>query len=129
MLNLEEAQCEDYFSKTQSGSPVGKYTVRLSFNSSVSLLDDSLSRALQASSSLLEEHACQAQQRQTIPEALYGFYAIVPINDMERVQENQVKVKTFFYYPYQGELRGGSTTTELRVIFNGSVRSSSGSSS
>lgn len=121
-LNHEEKQCEDHFRSTVSRDKHGRYIVRLPLSSPTASLGDSTSTALRGLSRLnrrFQDHPAYFQlYNDFLQEYLYlGHMTLVPPSENKQVP--------VFYLPH-GVLREQRQTTKLRVVFNGSSRSSNG---
>jgi len=122
-LSKEDQECEQYFKSTYSRDNQGRYTVRLPFKKSINLLGESRSKALR----MLHRLSHQLSTNQCYAQAYYEFLQTYEsLGHMVQVPPSQPEPKSTYYLPHHGVFKENSLTTKLRVVFNGSSRSSSG---
>ncbi|XP_076660452.1 uncharacterized protein LOC143363803 [Halictus rubicundus] len=122
----EEAACEEHFQRTHSRQPDGRYVVRLCLTTPNPELGQSHCIARRI---LLANERRFATNPQL--QALYtnfmeeyrtlGHMQVIPAADY-------TPRRPHFYLPHHGVLKATGTSTKLRVVFNGSRRSSVGTS-
>ncbi|XP_011884048.1 PREDICTED: uncharacterized protein LOC105571185, partial [Vollenhovia emeryi] len=123
-LTPEESQCEDVFVRTHKRASSGRYTVRLPFATTPSALVETRRPA---------EKLLVAMERKCNNDAAFGqlYRAFMreyeDLEHMEEVAEVR-KGEAKCYLPHHGVLKEASESTKLRVVFNGSQRTSSGES-
>lgn len=127
-LSREEQECEDYFLQTTSRDSLGKFVVSLPFKENVSDLgnnsfDNALKRFYNTEKRLNNNPSLKAQYSDFISEyiSLNHMTEIEPPSKMRTTQTNQE-----FYLPHHAVLKESSSTTKLRVVFDGSAKTSSG---
>ncbi|XP_051173510.1 uncharacterized protein LOC127289564 [Leptopilina boulardi] len=109
-LTPEEQECEHHFQTTHSRDSTGKYIVRLPLNSS----------------SMSKSTLRRISKNQAYGDLYQSF-----LNEYER-DTHMVRAPSsdqpspVYYLPHHGVLKEQSTTTKLRVVFNGSSPTSSG---
>ncbi|XP_018360741.1 PREDICTED: uncharacterized protein LOC108759682 [Trachymyrmex cornetzi] len=119
----EEQACENHFQSTHSRDPQGRYVVRLPFKESTKRLGDSRKRA----TCLIHKLKQRLESNPTYSKMYSDFikeYAL--LQHMELVPDTSMEPSHTFYLPHHGVLRETSLTTKLRVVFNGSSKSTSG---
>ncbi|XP_051169415.1 uncharacterized protein LOC127286855 [Leptopilina boulardi] len=121
-LTPDELECETHFQNTHSRDSTGRYIVRLPLNQPASQLGDSLLTAQRCLKSMLNR---------ILKNPIYGdlYHAFLKEyekdNHMVRAPSTD-QLSQVYYLPHHGVLREQSTTTKLRVVFNGSSSTSSG---
>ncbi|KMQ87939.1 bel12-ag transposon polyprotein [Lasius niger] len=126
VLTPEENQCEEFFVRTHERTATGRYQVRLPFTATPLDLAETRKPA---------ERLLVAMERKGVQDPQFGnlyrtfMQEYADLKHMELVPEPAVvNGKTRCYLPHHGVLRESSTTTKLRVVFNGSQRTRSGES-
>ncbi|XP_043496460.1 uncharacterized protein LOC122520465 [Polistes fuscatus] len=122
-LTLAESQCEQHFVDTHSRLPTGRYMVRLPFSKDISTLGHSRSLAMRCLERLLKKFETDRNFKETYSGFLKEYESLghmvpVPLDAPEPSQA--------FYLPHHGVWREQSSSTKLRVVFNGSAKSSTG---
>ncbi|XP_043288839.1 uncharacterized protein [Venturia canescens] len=119
-LTPEEQECEAHFVATHSRDSSGRYIVRLPLRSSTIQLGQSFHTA----------HAClnrlvRKLDRDSHYKGLYDTFLgeYESLGHMSRVRDDEVGRDRVYYLPHHGVL-----TTKLRVVFNGSCNTDSGTS-
>ena len=126
----DEQECENHFLATHSRNADGRYIVRLPFK-----VDDDPSRSLGDSYTAAFRSLLRMETRFLKDEKLKVAY-------LEFMQEYEImnhmiisaqapaqkRLKDAFFLPHHGVWKESSTTTKLRIVFNGSARTSSGRS-
>lgn len=138
-LSREERFCEENFIRTISRAPDGRFIVSIPFNSNISLLGDSglqaTERFLQLEKRLVKNQTLRSEYSQFINEyiSLGHMTQLIPNNDClfnESVINAMNSSCTLanippFYLPHHAVIKATSITTKLRVVFDGSAKSSS----
>ncbi|XP_025265860.1 uncharacterized protein LOC112638415 [Camponotus floridanus] len=114
----EERRYENIFARTHVHTSTGHYIARLPFASSPPSLTETRGPA---------EHLLHAMERRCNKDAQFGslYHSFMreydDLQHMEVVDTSSDKLNTAkCYLPHHGVLRETSTTTKLRVVFNGS---------
>ncbi|XP_043258558.1 uncharacterized protein LOC122400888 [Colletes gigas] len=119
-LSSEERECEEHFSHQVRRDASGRYIVALPFNEQQQRLGGSRSRALHRLFSL--------ERKFDRNPTLKADYAAVL--DEYRALGHMTQVESFdspgFYLPHHAVIKPSSSTTKVRVVFDGSAKSSSG---
>ncbi|KMQ90246.1 hypothetical protein RF55_10018 [Lasius niger] len=120
-----EQECEDHFLHNHSRTAEGRYVVRLP--TSTQLPDFSETRSAAARSLMqMEKKFLRNQEFSNQYKEFMRVYE--ELGHMKRVKPEAQKQERVCYLPHHGVLRESSTTTKLRVVFNGSWTPTSGSS-
>ncbi|KMQ83471.1 hypothetical protein RF55_19964 [Lasius niger] len=124
-LSPEEAECEVHFTSTHTRDSSGRYIVRLPLKSSASQFGDSRSTA---------QHCLRRILRRLSTDKAYHilyssfFSEYEELQHMLRVPLSAPEPSPVYYLTHHGVLRDDSITTKLRVVFNGSSQTNTGSS-
>lgn len=118
----EEASCEQHFKDTHTRDNNGRYVVRLPFKASPSSLGDSFAGANRCLHQLLRRLSTNNSYRDLYNDFLQEYETL---SHMARAT-NANTSRPRFYLPHHGVFRAHSTTTKLRVVFNGSFKTTSG---
>jgi len=125
VLTLKERDCEELFVTTHSRNSEGRYIVRLPV---ISTLPD-LSTTRKAASSMLLAMERRFIKDASLEEEYKRFMREYErLGHMTRVEPAEEDAKRVCYLPHHGVLRETSSTTKLRVVFNGSVEITGGES-
>jgi hypothetical protein len=122
LLNADEADCEHHFLTTHTRDKSGRFVVRLPFKTNPDALGDSKTNALHSFWRLSKRLSTDAKYRKRYEDFLSEYLSLGHM----RLDTNKDETVSNFYLPHHGVLREQSTTTKLRVVFNGSSRTSSG---
>ena len=123
----EEVLCEDHFTQTTRRDEHGRFIVKLPFKENNSKLGDSLGNAkkrfLSLEKKLNKDNSLKARYAAFINE-------FIELGHMEEVPEKQIEIspEKSFYLPHHCVLKDNSTTTKLRVVFDASAKTSTGTS-
>lgn len=120
-LTPDEQACEEHFLTTHSRSPSGKYIVRLPFKSPRQFLGHSKSIAFRTLERLTNRFTSNPQLYEAYSKFLEEYNSL---GHMKKVSPTDPEPLQVFYLPHHGVLRESSLTTKLRVVFNGSSKSS-----
>ncbi|XP_057324631.1 uncharacterized protein LOC130667159 [Microplitis mediator] len=121
-LTVEEAECESHFQSTHSRDHTGRYTVRLPFKSSQQL-GHSIHIAIKCLNRLIKNVSQKSEFNHLYKDFLTEYEAM---GHMQKVPDSYQSSHITYYLPHHGVLREESTTTKLRVVFNGSSNTTSG---
>ena len=125
--SLEDKAAEKHFLMTHSRADDGRYITRLPFKNDCTPLGDSRRKALKRLFQVerrLNSHAERKGQYNAVLEEY------LTLNHMEKVPFAELKKEAHevFYLPHHEVIKESSTTTKVRVVFDASAASSSGSS-
>lgn len=122
-LNEEEEECEKHFLTTHSRDTTGRYVVRLPLKANPSALGESKSKAL----GCLKRLFLQFSSKNTFQKLYVDFIdEYKHMGHMVEADRSSDQTSYEHYLPHHGVLRESSRTTKLRVVFNGSSRTSNG---
>ncbi|XP_043065437.1 uncharacterized protein LOC122320892, partial [Drosophila ficusphila] len=123
-FSKEELECEEHFKTNFARLATGAYSVRLPLKHSLDMLGDSYAHAYRRFLNL--EHKLQRH-----PQLKSQYSAFIreylDLNHMSLVSKDSIGLCQY-YLPHHCVFKKDSTTTKLRVVFDGSARTSSGSS-
>lgn len=125
ILSKEEQECEDHFCNSHSRNSSGRYVVRLPFKKSPEAIGDSRPAASRMLSSMIRRFSCDHKLKCLYSDFLREYESL---GHMARVPESIPEPQQYYYLPHHGVLKESSSSTKLRVVFNGSCRTSSGCS-
>ncbi|XP_046746410.1 uncharacterized protein LOC124411360 [Diprion similis] len=122
-LSPEEQECEEHFASTHSRDGSGRYIVKLPLKSSPTVLGDSYRTAHQCL-----QRICKRLARDTQYGELYTQFMreYEQSQHMIKLNDNSLTSQPHYYLPHHGVLKPESSSTKLRVVFNGSSSSSTG---
>ncbi|XP_018300772.1 uncharacterized protein [Mycetomoellerius zeteki] len=122
-LTPDEQQCEDHFRNTHSREPCGRYVVKLPFKQPVSKLGNSKGKATH----LIHKLSKRFESDPAYAKMYSGFIAeYSELHHMRLVHDSVPEPSHTYYLPHHGVIRETSLTTKLRVVFNGSSKTTSG---
>jgi len=123
-ISPEDQQCEQHFKDTHSRDAQGRYIVRLPLKKSPQLLGNSYNRASKMMDSLRNRFNSNAKYAEAYVKFMKEYE---DLQHMKLITESNTEhFHPNFYLPHHGVWRESSTTTKLRVVFNGSSRTTSG---
>jgi hypothetical protein len=115
-----EAWCEEHFLKTYAREPNGKFVVRLPFKQNVSKLrgskDIATKRFLQLERNLMRQPTLRSDYVKFMAEYLKLGH-MSPVTNIDAFR---------CYLPHHCVVKESSTTTKVRVVFDGSCKTNSG---
>ncbi|XP_076230300.1 uncharacterized protein LOC143176716 [Nomia melanderi] len=119
-LSTEEHECEEHFAKNVRRDHSGRYVVALPFNEKREELGESRTRALHRFRSLERKLERDPELGDEYTTVMREYIAL----------GHMTQVETFdapgFYLPHHAVVKPSSTTTKVRVVFDGSAKTSSG---
>ncbi|XP_054085777.1 uncharacterized protein LOC128921650 [Zeugodacus cucurbitae] len=122
MTTREEIDCEAHFKANYSRLPTGEYSVRLPVKASISLLGDSYQQALRRFLTLER----RLDRNKEVKSQYVSFMKeYLELKHMSLVSTPTPSVPTHFI-PHHCVFKNESTTTKLRVAFDGSASTTTG---
>lgn len=121
-LSVEEQHCENHFSTTHMRDEQGRYIVRLPFKHPPEQLGDSKAKATRLIHKLFNTFL----NDDVYANAYTDFITEYANLHMVLIPDNSLEPPTAYYLPHHGIWKENSLTTKLRVVFNGSSRTTSG---
>ncbi|XP_024868045.1 uncharacterized protein LOC112452177 [Temnothorax curvispinosus] len=121
-LTPAEQQCKEHFVRTHLRLPSGRYIVRLPWATPPADLHETRQAAL---------HLLRSMERKSAKDPRFGKLYQAFLKKYEDLEHMTVAAapqqgEQVVYLPHHGVLKEASTTTKLRVVFNGSQRVSTG---
>ncbi|XP_076765155.1 uncharacterized protein LOC143432262 [Xylocopa sonorina] len=123
VLSSEEQACENHFKDSIQRNSKGRYVVRLPFNNNKKNLGESRSVALRRFYFLEKKFQRDPALKEKYCEFLAEYHKL---NHMSLAEPNDTKNN--FYFPHHAVMKPDSITTKIRVVFDGSAKTSSGTS-
>ncbi|XP_062699619.1 uncharacterized protein LOC134284635 [Aedes albopictus] len=122
--SIEERHCEDFYKSTTSRDETGRYIVRLPRKPDFdAMLGESRTSALRRYDQL--ERRLDRDQR--LKDEYHGFMKeYLSLGHMRLVETDEENQPHTYYLPHHPVIKEESTTTKLRVVFDGSARTSTG---
>ncbi|XP_029054415.2 uncharacterized protein LOC114881732 [Osmia bicornis bicornis] len=120
---VDTDECDAYFRATTRQNDDGRYIVKIPFNEQVHRLGSSRQQAENRLKSLERRLMKQPQLREQYIEFLAEYERL---GHMSRISKQTVDEKIVFYLPHHAVFKADSTTTKLRVVFDGSAKTSTG---
>ncbi|XP_058840265.1 uncharacterized protein LOC131695765 [Topomyia yanbarensis] len=121
--SVEETTCEQFFKETTVRDENGRFVVALPKKEYViSKLGDSRATALKRFMGLERRFAANPDLKTLYSQFIHEYQTL---GHMKEVIDDTAAGKTF-YLPHHAVLKPDSTTTKLRVVFDGSCRTSTG---
>lgn len=121
-LTKEEIDCENFFVETFKRLSSGQYTVRLPFKTSPTALGESYQQALRRFKNLEKRLNQSLDIKNQYSTFIKEYVQLKHMSLVEKIPEN-VKVN---FLPHHCVTKLDSTTTKLRVVFDGSAKTSTG---
>ncbi|XP_046422348.1 uncharacterized protein LOC124180644 [Neodiprion fabricii] len=122
-LTSEEERCEQHFRETVSRTAPGRYVVRLPLKDNSVELGNSRNPAHQMLLCLEKRFGSDAKLKEAYSSFLREYRELGHMRRAMNTPEDNSRV---FYLPHHGVVRDSSSTTKLRVVFNGSQRTNLG---
>lgn len=122
MLSSEEEACEEHYKVNTTRSPTGRYIVRLPFKNNRNQLGTSQMSALRRFQSLERRF----EQDTTVKKNYIAFLHEYQNLGHMSVLNNALKASTGFYLPHHAVIKQESLTSKIRVVFDGSAKTSTG---
>ncbi|XP_046478683.1 uncharacterized protein [Neodiprion pinetum] len=122
-LTSEEERCEQHFRETVSRTASGRYVVRLPLKDNSVELGNSRNPAHQMLRRLEKRFGSDAKLKEAYSSFLREYRQLGHMHRAINIPEDNSRV---FYLPHHGVVRDSSSTTKLRVVFNGSRRTNLG---
>ncbi|XP_049302953.1 uncharacterized protein LOC125776112 [Bactrocera dorsalis] len=120
-LSPEESMCEKLYDDTTERASDGRYIVRLPLKKNV-LIGESREAAIRA--------LLRMERRFTANEQLRKEYTMFmdELTSMGHMEPAETTTDKLYYMPHHAVVKTTSQTTKLRVVFNASMKSTSGNS-
>ncbi|XP_043257983.1 uncharacterized protein LOC122400525 [Colletes gigas] len=115
--------CESHFAATTRRDKHGRYIVRIPFKDTVSRLGNSREQAERRLYSLEKRLSKQPSLRAEYVQFMEEYEKF---GHMSRVPISEICGEMSYYLPHHAVIKETSTTTKVRVVFDGSAKTSSG---
>ena len=122
ILSPEEQACEAHFVNNVQRNANGRYIVKLPFNENKGKLGDSLLIASRRFKYLENRFVKNPELKQEYSQFLKEYQVLNHMSLVENVNSDEPG----FYLPHHAVIKSDSLTTKTRVVFDGSVKTSSG---
>nr|CAH7755629.1 unnamed protein product [Callosobruchus chinensis] len=122
----EEIECENVFVETTRRDDSGHFVVTLPTRENVHDLGENLTNAVQRLYAMERKFSENVEFKQLYTSFMNEYERL---GHMTRINESELHSTTSrgtFYLPHHGVIKNESTTTKLRVVFDGSCKSSTG---
>ncbi|XP_062541817.1 uncharacterized protein LOC134209804 [Armigeres subalbatus] len=121
----EEADCEMHFQQTTTRDETGRYVVqypkRIGFNELIGESKGTALRRFQQLERRLEKDAAIRKRYNEFMQEYIHLKHMKPIGTLDNVEDHG---RTVCYLPHHPVFKESSTTTKLRVVFDGSAKTS-----
>ncbi|XP_025833280.1 uncharacterized protein LOC112905329 [Agrilus planipennis] len=121
-LSKEEIACETHFQNSLSRDDSGRYVVRLPFNANQNKLGNTYNSALKRFYSLEKRLTHNSNLRHEYCEFMNEY---ISLGHMSNITHSANK-NSGYYLPHHAVVKETSTTTKVRVVFDGSLKSDTG---
>ncbi|XP_018368142.1 PREDICTED: uncharacterized protein LOC108764398 [Trachymyrmex cornetzi] len=122
-LTPNEQECEEHFQTIHSRDQQGRYVVRLPFKQSVDQLPNSRAKAVRIIHQLNKRFELDPIYAKMYSDFVAEYAAL---QYKKLIPESSSQPFPAYYLPHHGVVKESSLTTKLRVVFNGSSRTSTG---
>ncbi|XP_011860154.1 PREDICTED: uncharacterized protein LOC105557508 [Vollenhovia emeryi] len=121
-LSPDEVDCENHFLSTHTRNPSGRFIVRLPLKSPSSLLGDSRETALRCLWRITKRLSSDLPYKRLYENFIQEYRALGHMVEAT-LPDNFANI---YYLPHHGILKQEGDNSKIRVVFNGSSRTSSG---
>jgi hypothetical protein len=123
-LSSDELQCEGHFQNNFARDENGRFIVRLPFKNNKYDLGSSLEQTKKRFYSV--ERKLNNSQRELRQPYSNFMKEYLELGHMELVPSGEIDKRNSCYLPHHAVIKDSSTTTKLRVVFDGSSKTSNG---
>ncbi|GJQ88544.1 hypothetical protein Trydic_g3631 [Trypoxylus dichotomus] len=123
IFSAEENRCEQHFHATAQRDTSGRFVVSLPFKENVNSLGASYDQALKRFYSLEKRLNKNPPLKQEYGEFIKEY---LELGHMRKAKLYNYSTEPHFYLPHHAIVKENSITTRLRVVFDGSAKTSSG---
>lgn len=118
----EEQFCESHFKETKQEDETGRIIVRLPFKNSPTTLGDSLGVAIQRMRSMERKFSKNEEFALLYKEFMSDYQKLGHMKEVTLAEQGFHG----YYLPHHGIIKPSSATTKLRVVFDGSAKTTNG---
>ena len=122
-LSREEQECERLFVETTFRRADGRFVVKLPFKQPPSSLGNSRAQALRRFHYLEKRFVRNRKLQQQYVDCMSEY---IQLGHMREIRESDEDCTPAYYIPHHAILKEASTSTKLRVVFDASMKSTSG---
>ncbi|XP_060846165.1 uncharacterized protein LOC132925818 [Rhopalosiphum padi] len=122
---LEEKACYDHFIKTVRRDETGKFIVRLPFREDISKLGNSYKNAFRRFLSIEKRLGLNTKLNKDYQQFMYEYQDLGHMEPLRSAGEESVNEPGYFL-PHHAVVNDNSSTTRLRVVFDGSSKTDTG---
>ncbi|XP_076392695.1 uncharacterized protein LOC105663902 [Megachile rotundata] len=116
--------CEEHFTSTTVRDYDGRFVVAIPFNDQLAKLGKSFSQAERRFLNLEAKFRRNSDLKKQYIEFMHEYEAL---NHMPLISnEHPIESKSLYYLPHHAIFKESSTTTKIRVVFDGSAKTSTG---
>ncbi|XP_060841938.1 uncharacterized protein LOC132922439 [Rhopalosiphum padi] len=123
---LEEKACYDHFIKTVRRDETGKFIVRLPFREDISKLGNSYKNAFRRFLSIEKRLGLNTKLNKDYQQFMYEYQDLGHMEPLRSAGEGSVNEPGYFLPHHAVVNDNSSTTTRLRVVFDGSSKTDTG---
>lgn len=121
-LSEEEQACENKFVATTKRTGTGRFEVNIPLRDNKSQLGESRNMALKRLFSIERKLGREPKLKEEYTKFMADYENL---GHMSRIKENQSETQLSYYLPHHAVIKNSSTTTKVRVVFDGSAKTSS----
>lgn len=121
LLSKEERECEELFCETVTRNKDGRIIVKIPWNDNIQNLGNSYTSALNRFLMLEKRLSKDTNLKRQYAEFMNEYETL---GHMTKIEINQNDLNKHFFLPHHPVLRENAITTKLRVVFDGSAKSS-----
>ncbi|XP_055623365.1 uncharacterized protein LOC129766794 [Toxorhynchites rutilus septentrionalis] len=122
----EEQECEEFYRRTHKRDQTGRFIVKLPFREIVNQIDDNRSLALRRFMFLEKRLRKDPDIQQQYSDFIKEYESLEHCKEIREADDPPGKLR--YYLPHHAVLRPMSSSTKLRVVFDASAKSPSGTS-
>lgn len=122
-MSKEEAECEALFTKTTTRNKSGRFVVTLPVPKNFDDLGDSRTIAESRMQSVERKFVKNPRFKEKYVDFMREY---IRLGHMTKIESYPCPYERAYYLPHHGVVNEGSSTTKLRVVFDGSARPSTG---
>jgi len=122
-LSKEDPRYEDHFKTTHSRDREGRYIIRLPFKNLPSVLGSSKPKAIRMVTRIFNKFETDTSFAKLYSEFMTEY---INMGHMRLIPDSEPEPAYTYYLHHHGVLKKSSLTIKLRVVFNGSSKTSSG---
>lgn len=128
VLSPSELECENHFIQTHYRNKAGRFVVRLPFKTDVKELGLSKDIALKRFYLLEKKLAKNPELKNEYAAFMREYLKLGHMEHIKSIDSPEPDASMCYYLPHHAVIKESSLTTKLRVVFDGSARTTSGES-